>query len=346
MRSWPLRACSNRPVVDTVSQIALGAAVGVAVMGQRTALWKAAVWGAVAGTLPDLDVLVDYGNPVHNMVLHRGESHAPFWQTLFSLPLAWLVARLHGEQAQLKRWWLALWLALVTHPLLDAMTIYGTQLWLPLSNHPVGVGSLFIIDPLYTVPLLVGTGIALAKKTLAPNAWGLAISAAYIAWSVLAQQHVQAVARDALVAQGVRADQVLVTPTPFNTVAWRVVAMQPDHYLEGFYSLLDHQRTIHFDRFERSAALSKELASLDAVQRIAAFSKGFYALRQEGDKVLLSDLRMGQEPMYIFSFEVARTASPPKALPVPVQVGVRPDVGRALPWLWRRIRGEALPPPR
>jgi membrane-bound metal-dependent hydrolase YbcI (DUF457 family) len=146
--------------MDSLSQIALGAAVSVAVMGRRTAVWKAALWGAVAGTLPDLDVLIDHGNPIRNMVLHRGETHALFWLTVFSLPFAALVARLSGEWSQWRRWALAMWLALVTHPLLDAMTVYGTQLALPFTNHPYGVGSVFIIDPLYTLPLLFGAGRA------------------------------------------------------------------------------------------------------------------------------------------------------------------------------------------
>ena len=122
--------------MDSLSQIALGAAVGVAVMGRRTAVWKAALWGAVAGTLPDLDVFIDHGDPIRNMVLHRAETHAPFWLTLFSLPFATLVAWLSGERALWRRWWLAMWGALVTHPLLDGMTVYGTQLGLPFSNHP------------------------------------------------------------------------------------------------------------------------------------------------------------------------------------------------------------------
>src|SRR3990167_1041611 len=150
--------------MDSLTQIALGSAVGVAVMGRRTAVWKAALWGAVAGTLPDLDVLIDHGDPIRNMVLHRAETHAPFWLTLFSLPFALLVARASGEWAQWKRWWLAMWLALVTHPLLDAMTVYGTQLARPWSDRPYGVGSVFIIDPLYTLPLLAGTGWAVARR--------------------------------------------------------------------------------------------------------------------------------------------------------------------------------------
>src|SRR5687768_16802159 len=125
-------------------------------MGRRTAAWKAALWGGLAGTLPDLDVLIDQGDALRNMVLHRAESHSLFWLTLASPVLAGLPALLHGEQAGFRRWWLAMWLALVTHPLLDAMTVYGTQLLLPFTNHPFGVGSMFIIDPLYTLPLLVG----------------------------------------------------------------------------------------------------------------------------------------------------------------------------------------------
>ena len=77
--------------MDSLSQLALGAAVSVAVMRRRTAVWKAAAWGAVAGTLPDLDVLVDHGDPILNMVLHRAESHALFWLALnglVTMPLA------------------------------------------------------------------------------------------------------------------------------------------------------------------------------------------------------------------------------------------------------------------
>lgn len=336
--------------MDSLSQIALGAAVGVAVMGRRTPVWKAAAWGALAGTLPDLDVLVDHGDPILNMVLHRAETHAPFWQTLFSLPFAMFVARAGGEWRQWRRWWLAMWLALVTHPLLDGMTVYGTQLALPFSNHPYGVGSVFIIDPLYTLPLLAGTGWALAARgagrSLRANALGLALSTAYLGWGVLAQQQVERVARESLAAQGIAAERLLVTPTAFNSVLWRVVAVQGDAYFEGFRSLLDAPPRMHFDRFPRGTSLVAELPGHDGLARVAAFSQGFYKLQQEGGRVLVSDLRMGQEPTYFFTFVIARRASPPVPLPLAEPVGTRPDLRRGLPWLWRRALGEPLPPPR
>ena len=336
--------------MDSVSQIALGAAVGVATMGRRTALWKAALWGAVAGTLPDLDVFIDHGDPIRNMVLHRAQTHAPFWLTLFSLPFAAAIARLHGEWALWRRWWLAIWLALVTHPLLDAMTVYGTQLGLPFTDYPYGVGSVFIIDPLYTLPLLVGAGWALATRGagrgLRANAIGLALSTLYLGWGLLAQQQVNRIASASLAAQGIAAERVLVTPAPFNSLLWRVVAVAGDQYHEGYYSLLDDAPQLSFDRFERGNALAAELQRDAGVQRIRAFSKGFYALRQDGARVLIGDLRMGQEPAYIFTFAVAERHSAVVPLAVPQQVGGRPDVGAVLPWIWRRMWGEALPPPR
>ncbi|HEX6364085.1 MAG TPA: metal-dependent hydrolase [Albitalea sp.] len=334
--------------MDSVSQLALGAAVGVAVMGRRTAVWKAALWGAVAGTLPDLDVFIDHGDPIRNMVLHRGPTHALFWLTLLSLPFGAAVARLHGEQAQWRRWWLALWLALVTHPLLDAMTVYGTRLALPFSDHPFGVGSIFIIDPLYTLPLVAGVAWALATRgrALAANAAGLALSTAYLAWGVAAQQHVERIARDSLAAEGIAAERVLVTPTAFNSVVWRVVAVTPEHYHEGFRSLLDDGPRMRFDRFDRGAALWPQVRGIDGVERIAAFSKGFFKLHEAGGRLLVTDLRMGQEPAYIFTFAVARRSSAPSALQPPEHVGGRPDFARGLRWLWRRARGEEVPPPR
>ena len=337
--------------MDSLTHVALGAAIGVGVMGRRTATWKAALWGAVAGNLPDLDVLIDHGDPILDMVLHRAETHAPFWLTLASLPLAALIARLNGEWALWRRWWLAIWLALVTHPLLDAMTVYGTQLALPFTNRPFGVGSIFIIDPLYTLPLLVGAGWALAgrgsRRSRIANAAGLALSTAYLGWGLAVQQHVERVARASLAAQGLGVERLLVTPTAFNSLLWRVVAVEGDHFHEGFYSLLDDTPRVAFDAFERGATLAAELQDADGVRRIAAFSGGFYKLSlDDRGQVLVTDLRMGQEPSYVFSFAVAERHSPPIALATPRRVGARIDLERGLPWLWRRLSGEPVPPPR
>jgi inner membrane protein len=363
--------------MDSLSQLALGAAVSVAVMARRkgstptptptprrTALWKAAAWGAVAGTLPDLDVLISHGDPILDMVLHRSETHALFWLALFSLPFGWLVAWLSGDKAHWRRWWAAMALALLTHPLLDAMTVYGTRLLLPFSDVPLGVGSIFIIDPLYTLPLLVGLAVALALRNrvgLRANAVGLALSTAYLGWSMAAQQHVAGVDAAALQQQGITAERVLVTPTPFNTVLWRVLAVAPDGVHEGFYSLVDKPGPLRFDRFARDVALDARLAAAlspqssshssaqSPAQALRDFSRGFYRVdaSADGQRVLITDLRMGQEPAYAFSFVVAEKVEAGLAAVQPTrQVGQRLDLDRGLRWLWQRMWGQRLPPPR
>ncbi len=349
LRPRPRFASVKLPAMDSLTQIALGSAVGVAVMGRRTAVWKAALWGAVGGTLPDLDAFIDHGNAVLNMTLHRAESHALFWLTLVAPLLAWLVSRIHGEAALFKRWWLALWLVLVTHPLLDAMTVYGTQLLLPFTSYPYGVGSVFIIDPLYTVPLIVGVVAALRLKSVRGQRWnaaGLVLSSLYLVWSVVAQQQATQVARASLQADGIAAESLLVTPAPFNTLLWRLVAMTPTQYLEGHYSLLDDSPRITWTAYDRGAALATQHANEPYLARIAAFSHGFYRVSESGGKLFVTDLRMGQEPTYTFNFDLGTAQERAANSQVPVLRSTRPDVATALPWLWRRMWGDPVPPPR
>jgi inner membrane protein len=338
--------------LDSLTQLTLGAAVGVAVMGRRTAAWKSALWGGVAGTLPDLDVLVSHGDAILDMVLHRAESHALFWQTLFSLPFAAAVARLHGEWGQRRRWWLALWLALVTHPLLDTLTIYGTQLALPFTNHPFGVGSVFIIDPAVTLPWLVGVAWAVAAgggaRGLKANLVGLGLGVAYLAWGVAAQGIVEQKARQSLAAQGLAPGaRLFATPAPFNTLLWRVVVVEPGAVHEGFWSFFDAPGPIRFFGYDRGAALEEATAQHDGARRIRAFSGGFYRLLEANNRIRITDLRMGQYPGFVFDFEIAERSADGRIVPLPasVNVGQRGDVGEAMRWLWRRMWGEPVAPP-
>jgi inner membrane protein len=366
--------------MDSLTQIALGAAVGTAVLGRKVGA-RAALWGAVCGTLPDLDVLVPYGDPVRDFTFHRAESHALFWLTVASPFVAWIIARLERRSgASFREWWLLAWLALLTHPLLDAFTIYGTQLLLPFSDYPVGVGSVFIIDPLYTVPLIVGVVAALWLRGRDPgramrwNAAGLALSTLYLGWGVAAQSHVEGVVNRTLAATPLADARTLVTPTPFNTLLWRVVVMDDGGYHEGYYSVLDESPQVRLTRHASNVRLLEPLRDDWAVRRLAWFSKGFYGVSEApagariadgsastmgqllglvetataaeammepgGVPVVMTDLRMGQTPWFVFSFVVAeRDGTRVSAVPSRQVPSQRPPA-TALPWLWARIWDE------
>lgn len=334
--------------MDSLTQIALGSAIGVTVMGRRTAVWKAALWGGVAGTLPDLDAFIDYGDAILNMTRHRAESHALFYLTLAAPPLAWAVARLHREAMLFRRWWLALWLALVTHPLLDVMTVYGTQLLQPFSSHPFGVGSIFIIDPFYTVPLIIGVVMALRLKSSRGLGWnmtGLALSTLYLGASAVAQQQATQVARAALQIEGIAASGLLVTAAPFNILLWRLLATTPTQYFEAHYSLLDDSPAVRWTAHDRGAALVNQHGNAPSVARVAAFSHGFYRLSESSCRLFVTDLRMGMEPAYTFHFDLGPTETLAGQGFAPTLQSQRPDLGTALPWLWRRMRGHDVQMP-
>lgn len=81
--------------MDSLSQIVLGAAVGEVVLGRRIGN-RAMVWGAVAGTIPDMDVLGKYFlSELDNLAFHRGISHSLLFCVLGALVFGWVTDRLY-----------------------------------------------------------------------------------------------------------------------------------------------------------------------------------------------------------------------------------------------------------
>jgi len=300
--------------MDSLTQAVLGAGVAAAVApaGQRR---RALLLGAALGTLPDLDVLIDYGGAVENFTMHRGFSHSLFVLVPLSLVFWWILRKLWPpvREAPL-RWLAAVGLALVTHPLLDAHTAYGTQLLWPLDLPPTMWATVFIIDPLFTLPLLVAVVFTAFRPNLAwstPLLHGaLAVGVGYLAWTWFAQAKVHHEAREVLAGEGLRDAPVFVTPTPFNSVVWRIVVQTREGYLEGFGSVMPGAPPIAFQAYVSDQAALAAASDIWAVRRLRWFSGGFVRAEVQGGRLLLSDLRMGQEPFYVFTHVVAERGNP------------------------------------
>ena len=337
--------------MDSVSQFVLGAALAGATLGRRTAAWRSLLWGGVVATLPDLDVLIDHGDAVANMTRHRAESHSLVYLTLAAPLLAWAIARLQGQRELWGRWTAAVWLALVTHPLLDAMTIYGTQLLLPFSDHPFAVGSLFVIDPLYTLPLLLGNVVLLAARGSARghrwNAAGFVLSTLYAGWSVVAQGWAERAATTDLPVPAASVERLVVTPAPFQTLLWRVLVVTEDVAYEGHWSVLDGAAPISWTRIPRGVEWFGALGSSPSFACLQRFSGGCTKIELENGDLYLVDLRMGQEPYYVFRFLVAQLVRGDLLLVErPGRKGSRLPIVRGLGWLWSGLFDAATPTPR
>lgn len=331
--------------MDSISQAVLGASVaGVcAPRGQRR---KALLAGAVLGTLPDLDVFIDYGGAVENFTFHRAFSHSLFVLAPFAVLLWLLLRRFSATVREAPYPWLAaIGLALLTHPLLDAHTAYGTQLFWPLEVAPTFWATLFIIDPLYTLPLLIGTLLAAVRPAsrLTDGALrtGLLLSTAYVGWSWAAQGMVMQHVDDALAGMPVENGPVFLTPTPFNTLLWRIVVQTEDGYLEGFDSLAVDD-DLSFTAYDSDQAALEAATDLWAVARLRWFAQDFLRARVIDDRLVLSDLRMGLEPNYVFTHAVAVRGNPHwQAIPAELLPFAIED--RSLTMVWNRIwSGEAF----
>jgi inner membrane protein len=333
--------------MDSVTQIVLGAGVAAAVIGPRTGARKAAAIGAVLGTLPDLDVFIPLGDPITDFVQHRGPSHSLIVQALVTPILAEPLVRLvRGLRDHRMATYLAVYLCLATHALLDAMTVYGTRLFWPVMPEPVGLGSVFIIDPLYTLPLLAAFVWALCVRQWTPRiaqvvGAALVLSTAYLGWSAVAQQVAERRGAAALAGLGIAPERALATPTPFNTLFWRVIAVDGDRYLNLYVPLLGGQEAVTAYAHPRGAGLLTCVDSLGKGSDVAAFSKGFFKLWEVDGRVGISDLRMGVTPNYVFQFEVAARDGGRLAEVAPVRLPAnRSGAEQDVAWLWSGLLGE------
>jgi inner membrane protein len=328
--------------MDSVTQIALGAAVGETVLGRRVGN-RALLWGGLCGLLPDLDVLIPYADAVKSFTYHRGFSHSIFVLTALAPFFVWLILKVHPATRTYRRGWFRLvFLAFVTHILLDGLTVYGTQILWPLPTPPVMWSTVFIIDPVYSILLFAGIAAAAIMSRKIGRGHGiakicLALSTLYLAWSIGTKLYVEQTARQALVGQNIAYQKVLTIPTAFNTVLWRVLVMDGrGGYHEGFYSLLDKDREIRFSHYPGIEKLPDNLAEHWPVKRLQWFTHGFYAIHQRDGAVIFTDLRMGMEPIYYFRFKVAERGNPH---PVPTQatrISSPRDAGQLF-WIWKRI---------
>ncbi|CAD7845837.1 MAG: hypothetical protein [Olavius algarvensis Gamma 3 endosymbiont] len=327
--------------MDSVTQLTLGAAVAEATLGRRIGN-RALLWGAIAGTLPDLDVYLPLGDVVRDFTYHRSASHSLFVLALVTPLLVWVITRIHADTRHLrKRWLLTIYLVFTTHVLLDSLTAYGTQIFWPLSDTPVSLSTIFIIDPVYTLPLVIGVITALVMTRHSDrghmiNRYGLILSSVYLAWTLIAKTIVGHNIEQALHAQGISYQRMFSTPAPFNTLLWRAVVRDEGGYYEAYYSLFDADHELRFSYYPSREDLLTDIAEHWPVQRLQWFSRGFYAVSERQGDIVISDLRMGSEPSYVFQFKVGESGNPHPIATVPEQLEAERDWNLLRP-IWDRI---------
>jgi len=332
--------------MDSLTQFVLGATVSTLCLGKTLGPRKAALIGGALGTLPDLDVFIPFDDPVDSFVFHRGWTHSVLVHTLAAPIIGEIFVRsIRSLRDQRPLVWLTVFLCLVTHAIIDAMTVYGTRIFWPLFPDPVGVGSVFIIDPIYTLPLLGVTLWALLSGRWSSRlntgvVAAFAFSSLYMGLSAVTQRHIEARAQEIFARQGIAPDRIFAIASPFNTVLWRVIGLEEDRYHNLYLSLLDGADARQIYTHPRHPEIAACVAGTDAFQKLEWFSRGYYRADRVGEEIIISDLRMGLTPAYAFQFAIAERqgATMQPMTPESAAAGARSQDGD-FAWLGERFMG-------
>ena len=306
--------------MDSLTQIVLGAAVAEVVAGKKIGN-KALLWGAIGGTIPDLDVLGGFFmGEVEYVNFHRGFSHSLVFGFLMSPVLGWLLSKSRWSEGQPFLFWVKLFFwTIFTHPLLDIFTSYGTQIFLPFSDYRVELNTIFIIDPAYTLPMLISLILVMFYRRESPRRKriiisGMLVSHAYLLFTIINKFYVADPALRAEIArQDLTVEMVETIPAPFQNFLWQGIIKTPDGYYAGYFN--PGKGTVPFNSFlyfKRDLETEKELADFNSFQGLTRFSRNYHWVEKVGNnQYIYNDMRFStakgwleKNADFIFSFKL------------------------------------------
>jgi inner membrane protein len=279
--------------MDSITQIVLGAACGELVLGKKIGN-KALLFGAIGGTIPDLDVFIGrllYNNEIQAMAFHRGFMHSILFAVLGCFVFGWITHKFYNtgnrkETTTLKNWIWLFFLSIFTHPLLDCFTPYGTQLFAPFSDYRVAFNNISVADPLYTVPFLLCIIILMFynRKNNAKRKWwlkaGIYISSAYMVFTIINKLYIDSIFKKSFEKAGISYSRFSAQPTILNNILWYAVAETETQYHLTFYSLLDTSATA-----DKIMTVDKNQSSIDMsddnLQTLTWFSNQYYNITEK-----------------------------------------------------------------
>jgi len=330
--------------MDSFTQIVLGIATAELCAGEKLQR-KTFLYGAILGTIPDLDVVAgQFMNPVEAVAIHRGLSHSLFFFILLSPILGWLVSRIEkGKISFQSATCMSFW-CLLTHVLLDMFTSWGTQILWPIPDR-IALKTIFVIDPLYTLPMLVALIMAWRKSTFSLRKKyvlrGIYISSFYLMLTCGLKLYALQQFKNALQQQNIEYNALIVKPTAFNCILWNANVATREAYLLGDYSLFDSQ-PIAFESYSKNNDLERQLAGNPDFETLKEVSEGWFIITKKDKLYYFNDLRFGllttnpKQPQFAFSYVFKAEEGKLKAREVPKQ---KRDGKALMEGIFNRLRG-------
>jgi len=285
--------------MDSLRQIVLGASVAEATLGKKIGN-KAIVLGAIAGTIPDLDIVTRFFvDDLTASVMHRGFSHSLIFPFVAAPILAWILKKIYSNYSDVSfnDWLKMFFLAIITHPLLDAQTTWGTQLFWPFEWR-VAVENIFIIDPIYTLPFLTFLILTafqdkISKRRKLYNSLGLIISSAYLLITLSFKGVAHYNIAKGLEENNIEYKDINTRATYFNSILWSSQIELEDSYIFTYYSLFDKSKPIFTKKFPKNHNILQPFINEKKIQQLIILSNGHYLMTNENNELIFWNLKLG-----------------------------------------------------
>ena len=289
--------------MDPLSQGTVGAAFAQSTANKNN-IFKIGVIGFLAGLAPDLDVLIrSSDDPILFLEYHRQFTHSLFFIPFGALIVALLIFPLLKRSMGFKTVYLASLLGYATHGLLDACTSYGTQLFWPFSNERVTWNNISIIDPLFTIPILIFVGTAIKTRKRLFSFFAIGWAAFYLSLGFVQYERTLSVAIELAHSRGHNAERLTLKPSFGNLILWKSIYQHE----EKFY--VDAIRTVRsstwcsgenirmFDYQQHLPDLDEDSQQKKDIERFRWFSQDYLGFDEE--KNLVTDVRYSMIPNQI-----------------------------------------------
>jgi inner membrane protein len=214
--------------MDPLTHATLGIAVALAVAPRGASLPSIALAGFAAGTLPDIDIFLhSETDPLFSLEYHRHFTHSILFSPFIALigtALALLALLCFGKHSPYRPILFPAWLAALSHLFCDLWTSYGTRIAWPFNNVRYSLDWISVIDPLFTLPVLALTLIALVKARPRPARFALTYATIYLALCFVQHERATHALESWLKTSGPgTADRLAVHPSFGNILVWRAL---------------------------------------------------------------------------------------------------------------------------
>jgi inner membrane protein len=290
--------------MDPLTQFSLGAAVAVAVSSREQARWAVLI-GGVAGAVPDLDVLIrSAADPLLTLQYHRHFSHALIVAPLIGLCTAVLFKLLlFRSKLPFRQCALFAVLGALTHGMLDACTSYGTMLYWPFSDIRESWDIISVIDPIFTLPLVLLTLFAFTWRRPRFAQAALIFCTSYFGFCGLQHFKATQVAEHLAAERGHQPEQYSIRPSFGNTMLWRMIyRFEGRYYVDAVWigpgaepRLYEGQSVKVFTVKDTAALVDPDSVMGSDVERFRFFSQGYVTLHSD-DPLVVGDVRYAMWP--------------------------------------------------